>query len=142
MKNITPILYLSDTNGRKEIKSLNAKGKFSSSLSDEFSICLVRHRADGSSTLLKVSPSLVMSLSLVEIDGSCIFIHLVEPKLVLVTLVPQYIWWPGKKKKMRERKKSPFFPPKHTSPLQQKRKTLTYQIGCNQVPCENFQHLS
>lgn len=68
----------------------------------------MRHRADGSSTLLKVSPSLVVSLSLVKIDGSCIFIHLVEPKLVLVTLVPQYIWWPSKKNE-RERKKMPNF---------------------------------
>ena len=47
--------------------------------------------ANGSSTFLKVGPTLVVCLGLVEINSFCAFVHLVEPEFGVFTLVSQNI---------------------------------------------------
>lgn len=61
------------------------------SLSDEFSVGFVGYGTYSASTLLEVSPCLIMCLCFMEINRSRVFVHLVEEEFIFVILRSQNI---------------------------------------------------
>ena len=59
--------------------------------SNKFAIGFVTYTTDGSSTRLKVGPTLIVRLGFVKGNSVLALVHLVKPKFVALALVPQDI---------------------------------------------------